>query len=240
MSQNNSFHSLFRALPFSSIPERDRSAFLRDCFPIIKRFERGQSVFNPMEDQKRIYFLDQGEFVNELLTPSGKLIHVRRAKAPMLVGANLFFLSDSSKEEICVTSLLPVAMGIKAVSPSVVITMGLKEFRRSLGRIPSLLDGFLELQSLRFLELSQRLQFLTLGSIRKKTALFLLHLKENRHGQVEIPMSITDLAAHFAVERPSLSAVLKELSEEGVIQRENPARLKILQRNKLEDLLIND
>jgi CRP-like cAMP-binding protein len=86
--------------------------------------------------------------------------------------------------------------------------------------------------------LSERLYFLTFKTIREKFSQYLLKLQANSQSrEVTLPKSIHELSEYFAVSRPALSRIIRELVREGIIEQnrrritiKDPSRLKILDK----------
>ena len=69
-------------------------------------------------------------------------------------------------------------------------------------------------------------------TIRGKIANYFLSLPEQNDGSIIIPFSIEELANFFGVTRPSLSRVLLQMEEIGIIKREGKTVI-ILDKRKL-------
>jgi len=82
-----------------------------------------------------------------------------------------------------------------------------------------MLDGLLADMGDRLQFLAQRLRMSQFGSIRQKLALYLIdHSPADRRSPVRIPNTRQELADIFGVARPSVSRVISELEQEGVIE----------------------
>ena len=81
--------------------------------------------------------------------------------------------------------------------------------------------------------LSKKIWFsFTNKTINNKLIAYLLN-NMNREGKVVLQNSIKEIAQMFGVARPSLSRVLKELVDEGIVIREQKNILKISSKEKL-------
>lgn len=103
---------------------------------------------------------------------------------------------------------------------------------------PILLQNFLSLLSNKLYFMNNKVKILSLSTLRKKIAFFLLEQYRLRGTRTfEIPLNRKRLAEHLAVERPSLSRELIRMREDGLIDFEQSS-FKILDLEALEDDLL--
>jgi CRP-like cAMP-binding protein len=95
-----------------------------------------------------------------------------------------------------------------------------------------LLINFLTLNSNMAVFLSQKLQLISIKSIRHKLTIFLLEKTTPEKNYFILKRSRTQLAEYFGVQRPSLARSIKELEDEGVLKT-NGRVVTVLDRNKL-------
>ncbi len=104
-----------------------------------------------------------------------------------------------------------IAVNIVASTKAKVILLPREEFLKLLNLETQILENYLNAVSNRFVTVAQKLRFLTLKSVKKKLAHYLLL---------------------FGITRPALTKNLLELQEEGVIEIKNK-RVRILDKEKL-------
>lgn len=95
-----------------------------------------------------------------------------------------------------------------------------------------LLMNFLTLNSNMTVFLSQKIQMLSLKSLRHKLSIFLLEKTTPEKNYFILKRSRTQLAEYFGVQRPSLARTIKELEDEGIITTAGRV-VTILDRKKL-------
>lgn len=234
MVEKLNYFNLFRRLPpFHLVDDHQLKSLLRQLDPVSKTVRKGERVFRSGEAALFLHILAEGVFQSELITPSGKVLSVQRVTAPEVVAAPLLFAPGTGTAQPDPES----GISIRAVTDGCVAIISKRHFLSALTQHEDLLSGFLEFQSGLFLRLSRRMQFLVLGSIKKKIALFLLELSVEKKREIILPISQSELADHFAVERPSLAAVLKQLDHSGIIQREGGRKIRILDFDRLEEIV---
>lgn len=226
------FYKIFVNLPpFHLMNGEELSAFLKVSDPEIKLISSGEFTFTKTEYQTALTILLKGDFVSEMLAPSGKVLSVNHVTAPSVIAAPLLFLPPKSQSTLYESSML-----IRAKNNSEIITIQKEKFRKALFLFPSLLDGFLAVNAQRFLLLSKKLQCHAMGEIKRKLALYLLELPRSKNSVI-IPLTYTELAAYFSVERPSLSVVFNKLEKAGLIRRKKNREIELLDINSLEESL---
>lgn len=236
MTKNAAVASLLSTIPpFQYLNPTQTEALLAGAGVRSERLPKGSRIVRGSPDLNRVIILISGSVESEVVLPSGKTLRVNRIDAPDVIGAALLFAERRRRGAF---SPDPVP-SINAVTGVYILTIELASFRDALRRYPALLDGFLEYQSERFLRISGRMQYLALGGIKQQAALYLLELPRDPDNRVQLSMTITALARHFAVERPSLSAVLGELEDSGYIRRLGNGRIVIVDTDGLEALLLN-
>lgn len=101
------------------------------------------------------------------------------------------------------------------------------------------LENFMKLLSNKILMLNKKVELLSLESIRKKIAKFLLDKYQRTEcTTIKIKKSRKDLAKLFNITRPSLSRELSGMADEGIIKISNK-KIKILSIESLENILLN-
>lgn len=228
---NEFFEILLNIPPFHLMSHEELRIFIKTVEPQIKSVSSGELTFTKTEYQSALTILVKGNFLNEILAPSGKTLSVNQVRAPSVIAAPLLFLPPENNKNQHEASMV-----IRAKNDSEIIIIKKEVFRKALYQFPSLLDGFLEVSAQRFSLLSKKIQYQALGELKRKIALYLLELPRT-HNMVSIPLQYTELAAQFAVERPSLSAVLKKLEQLKLIQRKEHRTIELLDIKGLEELL---
>ena len=95
-----------------------------------------------------------------------------------------------------------------------------------------LLTNFLSLNADLTLYLTKKLQMISLRSLRKKFATFLIEKTSIEKNSFTLKRSRSQLADFFGVQRQSLARSLKEMEDDGIIKLEG-RKVTILDRGKL-------
>ena len=95
-----------------------------------------------------------------------------------------------------------------------------------------ILTNFLTLTSNMTTFLSDKLQMISLKSLRYKLSIFLLEKTSPEKNYFILNRSRTQLAEYFGVQRPSLARTLKELEDEGIIKTDGRL-VTVLDRSRL-------
>jgi CRP-like cAMP-binding protein len=235
MNKYNILDQLFSIEPFKGLNSKDQAECIEICKPRSIQKKKDEYILRDVSSQSDLHILMEGTLVSEILTPSGRLLSVKRVTAPNLVGAAMLFLPEERKKNL---GLSPT-IAIKAASDAQLILIPENNFLKSMHEIPALMESFLHFNSMRFYDLSGRYSFLSLGSIRRKFAFYLLQLAADQGDQEDLAISQSreELAGRFGVERPSLSAVIGEMEQEGIIARKGTRSIQILDVSALEDIV---
>lgn len=81
---------------------------------------------------------------------------------------------------------------------------------------------------------NHQIEVLTSGNLRQRVAAYLLE-NSNSDYRVKLQMNREDLAAYLNTTRPSLSRMLLNLQEEGIIQIVNRKVIEILDYDRLQE-----
>ena len=84
--------------------------------------------------------------------------------------------------------------------------------------------------------LSQKLQMISIKSIKGKLSLFILEHTTEKKNSFTLKRNRTQLAEYFGVQRPSLARSISELVEQGVIAIDK-RQVTVLKRDELRKVL---
>ncbi len=192
-----------------------------------KIYNGGESIHYPHENLESLMILISGGVEGIVITESGRRLTLNRRKSPELLGPAMIF-SDRK-----------TLMNIKAFERSQILKLSRKNFMELMKRYPLLLDNFLRICANRFNYLSSRLEILSLHTIKKKIAHYLLELYSIQGGTFRLDMTMSALAAYMGVERPSLSAAFHDMKKKGYFVYSN-GMVNIADISKLETELESD
>lgn len=186
-----------------------------------KNVPKGKILHLKGDENHSLSILLSGSLKAELPSLEGKNLQLRKISAPGVM-TPVFFHSSRK---------LPVM--IRAAEESLITTLPQTELFRLLQGNTPFLEDYLTMIAQRISYLTEKIEFLSFNTIRKKIAWYLTGL-ESQGGTVILPQSLTELSDFFAVERPSLSKVFSDLVKEGIIQKEGHKKIRILDRERLE------
>ncbi len=192
----------------------------------LEEYSKNETVF--LEDDKcnSIGIVISGAIELQTIFPSGKVItHLELTPADVF-GEGLLFSSKN---------LYPI--NIQSKQASKILFIKKDNLMHGLLHHPILIQNFLMLLSDKLFYMNSKVKLLSLSTLRKKIALYLLtQYKETGKLTFEIKLNRKRLSEHLAVERPSLSRELIKMKEDGLIDFEQSS-FKILDVDALEEEL---
>ena len=210
---------------FTEIDRAEQKAFLNRLVSNRKIVEKGETLARQGDEIKHLYLLVKGTVRTEMITQEGNLLEIEfidavRPLAPAFMFAqNNRFPVDVITIEECHFLLIPK-------------DVWLNEMMRN----ETLLSNFLRLNSNMSVFLSQKLQMISIKSIKGKLSLFILeHTTEEKNSFI-LKRNRTQLAEYFGVQRPSLARSISELVEQGVIAIDK-RQITVLKRDELRKVL---
>jgi CRP/FNR family transcriptional regulator, dissimilatory nitrate respiration regulator len=168
-----------------------------------------------------LYVLVKGSVKTEMITDAGNVMRIETILAPRPL-APAFLFSDDNHFPVDVTSLEDVE--ILKIPHSAVLQL--------MTTNPKFMNQFLKFNSNRTQFLTNRLQLLSIKTIRGKIAHYLIEQSKGESRFV-LPKNQTELSEIFSVARPSLARSLAELADEGMIKLEKKT-VTILDLNQLK------
>jgi CRP-like cAMP-binding protein len=100
----------------------------------------------------------------------------------------------------------------------------------------TLLTNFLKLNSNMTVFLSQKLQMISIKSIKGKLSLFILENTTEKKNSFTLKRNRTQLAEYFGVQRPSLARTMGELVDKGIISIDK-REVTVLKRHELKKII---
>lgn len=185
-------------------------------------FSKGEEIFFRGEKVKGLYILTEGFVVAEMLKENGEVNQIEEMQGEsflataFIFGKKPYYPVDLRAKTDCVVYYIPKIKLIQA-------------FRET----PEMLEFFVDDISNKAQFLSNRLwtqfQYKSIGS---KLNQYLLAHEEN--GICNLGCSLKELSELFGVTRPSLSRVLGQYIEEGILKRLARNRYEIVKKESLE------
>ena len=202
-----------------------------DVFPdgfiySIKTHKKNSILFRQGDLCDALYILITGSVKTEMITENGNLLGVEIINAPRPL-APAFIFSSNNRFPVDVTAIEDVE----------VLRIPKDEVMRLMNEHPDFMQQFLKHSANRTQFLTNRLQLLSIKTIKGKIAHFLLEQAGEEGMTFRINRNQTELAEFFGVARPSLARSLSEMLDDKVIEV-NKKEYKILDIKKLRDLLV--
>lgn len=207
------------------MPENQRKEFLENLRYELRHFEKGNMIARQEDPVNALYILLKGSVKTEMINESGQLMHIENIRAPRPL-APAFLFAERNRFPVDVTAL----------EPTDILLIEKEEVIRQLAVNPYFMQSFLKFNSNRTQFLTDKLQLMSIKTIKGKLAFYLLSKSKESNDTVQLDRTQTELAEYFAVARPSLARTIAELEEENLIRYEKKT-IRILDRNGLQKLL---
>ena len=210
---------------FTEIDMTEQEAFLTRLVSNKNIYEKGQTVARQGDEIKHLYLLVKGTVRTEMITQEGNLLEIEfidavRPLAPAFMFAqNNRFPVDVITIDECHFLLIPK-------------DVWLSEMMRN----ETLLTNFLRLNSNMTVFLSQKLQMISIKSLKGKLSLFILEHTTEEKKSFTLKRNRTQLAEYFGVQRPSLARTINELVEKDIIAIDK-REVTVLKRDELRKVL---
>ena len=158
-------------------------------------------MLNPGDPCRALMVLVKGQAESRMSGEEGREVLVDHLKAPMLLAPAFIFATPN---------VVPVE--VNAVTDCVVWHINREAFFEFLQREPTVLKAFLEVLSNRGHFLSKKMRTFAVNSLRNRIIEYL-----ESHDSIN---SVVSAAQQLGATRPSLSRVLSEMLDEGIIKKD--------------------
>lgn len=210
---------------FVGISKEEQQAFLKRLVSHKEVIEKGQTVVRQGDEIKYLYLLVRGVVRTEMITQEGNLLEIEfidavRPLAPaFLFAQNNKFPVDVITIEECHFLLIPPKIWLSEMMQSEV-----------------LLTNFLKLNSNMIVFMSQKVQMVSIKSLKGKLSLFILEHTTEENNHFTLKRNRTQLAEYFGVQRPSLSRTISDLIDKKIIAIDK-REVTVLDRDELKSVL---
>jgi len=184
----------------------DNELFPSDLKYSIKNYPKNEIVFRQGDVCDSLYILIDGSVKTEMITENGNILGIEMIKTPRPL-APAFLFSDNNRFPVDVTTL----------EAAEILRIPKDEVMRLMTSQPDFMKQFLTHNANRTQFLTNRLQLLSMKTIKGKLAHFLLENSTEEGRSFEINRNQTELADFFGVARPSLARSLSEMVQDGLI-----------------------
>jgi CRP/FNR family transcriptional regulator, dissimilatory nitrate respiration regulator len=204
----------------------DEEAFLDNLKCTINTYQKHDLIIRQGDVCDALYMLTSGSVKTEMITENGNILGIEIIKAPRPL-APAFVFSDKNRFPVDVTALEEIEI-IKIPKAEILLLMTTN---------PDFMSSFMTHNANRTQFLTNRLQLLSIKTIKGKLAHFLLENSPGDGKLFEINRNQTELADFFGVARPSLARSLAEMVQEGLISI-NKKQYIVLNSKGLRELLV--
>ena len=206
---------------FKGMSKEEHDAFLERNINEIVKFEKGETVVRQGDTIRALYLLVEGVVRTQMITREGNILEIDLLEAVMPLASAFIYASNNK---------FPV--DVICMEPCTFLKISKSAWLEEMVHNEKLLMNFLTLNSNMTVFLSQKIQMISLKSLRHKLSVFLLEKTTPEKNYFILKRSRTQLAEYFGVQRPSLARTIKELEDEKVITTSGRV-VTILERNKL-------
>ncbi|NLO70425.1 MAG: Crp/Fnr family transcriptional regulator [Porphyromonadaceae bacterium] len=209
---------------FRNLTEKEHTDFIQKYEDTIIRFAKGETVVRQGDPINSIYLLISGSVRTQMITLEGNVLEIDYFEAVMPIAPSFIYASKS---------IFPV--DVITMEPCVFLRISKSDWLREMVNNEKILTNFITLTSNMTSFLSDKLQMISLKSLRYKISLFLLEKTTPEKNHFILKRSRTQLAEYFGVQRPSLARTLKEMEDEGIITTEG-RMITVNDRSKLTNI----
>lgn len=210
----------------SKIQIEDTDQFLLDLKCTVKGYVKNDVIVRQGDLCDSLYMLTLGSIKTEMITENGNILGIEIIKAPRPL-APAFLFSDNNHFPVDVTALEKVE----------IMKIPKEEIMRLMMTNPDFMKQFLTHNSNRTQFLTNRLQLLSIKTIKGKVAHFLMEQETASQKSFIVSRNQTELADFFGIARPSLARSLSEMVQDGIISIRKK-EYTILDIKRLRDLLV--
>jgi len=210
----------------SKLAIENQEEFLLNLKYTLQTFSKNELIARQGDVCNELYVLMHGSVKTEMITENGSLLGIEIIKAPRPL-APAFLFSDNNHFPVDVTALENVE----------IMRIPKEEIMRLMMTNPDFMKQYLTHNSNRTQFLTNRLQLLSIKTIKGKVAHFLLEQVIDSQHSFQLNRNQTELAEFFGVARPSLARSLSEMVQDGIISI-NKKEFTIMDMKGLRDLLV--
>lgn len=212
---------LFKDLTPESIGE-----IIKNVHHQVKTYQKDELIASSGDNCSSLRIIVKGVAVGEMMDFQGKALRIEKLKAPDTIASAFIFGAENN---------FPV--DVIALEETRILLIPREDLMKMFCKNKTLLINYLDIISNRSQQLTKKIKLLGLQSIRGKIAHYLLEqVRKKGRSEFVIKNSQSELATMFAVTRPSLSRVIRELHNEGIIEAEG-RNIKIVDKKALSGFL---
>ncbi len=206
---------------FKGLSRREHDQFLDRNVKEVSRYQKGETIVLQGEPIHSVMLLVEGSVRTEMITMEGNVLNMDTLEAVIPLAPAFIYGTGKS---------YPV--DVIAEEPCIFLKISKSAWLDEMANNKQLLTNFLTMNADFTFFLTNKLQMISLKSLRKKLATFFLEKTTVDTDTFNLKRSRTRLAEYFGVQRQSLARSLKEMEDDGMILLKGRT-VKVLDRNKL-------
>lgn len=206
---------------FKGMSQGEHDQFLGRNVEEVLTYKKGETIVLQGDIIHSVMLLVQGSVRTEMITREGNVLNIDILEAVIpLAPAFIYGVKKSYPVDVI------------AEEPCVFLKISKDAWLDEMANNKQLLTNFLTMNADLTFFLTNKLQMISLKSLRKKLATFFLEKTTVEKDTFNLKRSRTQLAEYFGVQRQSLARSMKEMENDGIILLKGRT-VKILDRNKL-------
>lgn len=206
---------------FRGMSQKEHDQFLDRNVKEVLTYKKGETIVLQGDPIHWVMLLVKGSVSTEMITMEGNVLNIDILEAVIPLAPAFIYGSKKS---------YPV--DVIAAEPCVFLKISKEAWLDEMAENRQLLTNFLTMNADLTLFLTNKLQMISLKSLRKKLATFFLEKTTLENNTFNLKRSRTQLAEYFGVQRQSLARSLKEMENDGIIQLRGRI-IKVLDRSRL-------
>lgn len=212
---------------FHNLTEEELKKSLVCSQATVRKYKKNEYIFQQGDAPKKLYFVLEGEIELGSINLNGKVTRISRVTVGEEFGEVEMFLRQSAysgyaraKKEVSVLEVSQSFFGGRCEKNCV--------------HHSKVVFNMLQLFAEKADKHNHQIEVLTSGNLRQRVAAYLLE-NSNPDYRVKLQMNREDLAAYLNTTRPSLSRMLLNLQEGGIIRIVNRKVIEILDYDRLQE-----
>lgn len=214
-------HELSYCPLFRGMTQREHDEFLDRNVREILTFKKGEIIVRQGDPIQSVMLLVQGSVREEMITMEGNVLDIDILE-PVIPLAPSFIYGAKNNYPTDVIAMENV----------IFLKISKEAWLDEMENNKQLLTNFLTMNADLTLSLTNKLQMISLKSLRKKLATYFLENTTANNNSFTMNRMRTQLAEYLGVQRQSLARSLKEMEEDGIIELKGLV-VKVLDRNRL-------
>lgn len=212
---------------FHNLTEEELKKSLVCSQATVRKYKKNEYIFQQGDAPKKLYFVLEGEIELGSINLNGKVTRISRVTVGEEFGEVEMFLRQSAysgyaraKKEVSVLEVSQSFFGGRC--------------ERNCVHHSKVVFNMLQLFAEKADKHNHQIEVLTSGNLRQRVVAYLLE-NSNPDYRVKLQMNREDLAAYLNTTRPSLSRMLLNLQEGGIIRIVNRKVIEILDYDRLQE-----